>query len=56
MNTLTGWRPSPIWLGIRVEHYPTWTVAALEREITLMKSWRGRSATDRAIAAKGRLR
>jgi hypothetical protein len=24
------------WLGIRVEHYPIWTVAALEREIALM--------------------
>ena len=24
------------WLGIRVEHYPAWTVAALERELALM--------------------
>ncbi len=24
------------WLGIRVEQYPAWTVAALERELALM--------------------
>ena len=24
------------WLGIRVEHYPAWTVAALERELALI--------------------
>jgi hypothetical protein len=24
------------WLGIQVEHYPAWTVAALERELALM--------------------
>ncbi len=24
------------WLGIQVEHYPAWTVAALERELALI--------------------
>jgi hypothetical protein len=33
------------WLGIQVEHYPAWTVAALERELALINKLRGRSAT-----------
>ena len=29
------------WLGIRVEHYPAWTVAALERKLALLNKHNG---------------